>query len=424
MLSYASVTGGINVTYIASVIPSSGDVRPTGSITFSGQGQIVTVPLAQGSATFGPILYQADTAASAAAGYPATVQAAFGGNSTHASSTAFPFPMSNSAWRIPDSLDSVCSDGNPAGTVMNPSDPWAPRATQITCPVAATDPAFGQDGSITRNAPSLTVSTSGLTVVDGVTGLMWTKLDPTVRPYASSAAAYCAEQSTDGYTDWRLPTIREALTIANTGRVGSAVGAGSFFGYVENAALWTTDPLVNPPTTWILVLNYPVMMSSYGWSWPGTSCVRGNRIPATGGNFIVNVAGQPNVRFDIGTRIFWQADSATTVTTTWLGALNYCKTLALDGLTWRLPSLKELSSLVDISGSNPAIDTSVFPNTVPGPYWTSSPNPSRLWEAYTIDFSSGMGSYNDYQNDMVVPHAVRCVAEQPTQTNIMYIQGG
>jgi hypothetical protein len=193
---------------------------------------------------------------------------------------------------------------------------------------------------------------------------------------------------------------------------------------VNNAALWTTDAFAGSSAAWVLKLNYPVMDTSNGWSWPGTSCVRGARIPATGGSFIVGLATLPNVRFDVGTRIYWQADPATTVTATWLGALNYCKNLALDGLTWRLPNLKELSSLVDISASHPAIDTSVFPGTVSGPYWTSTPVPNRLWEAYTIDFSYGQGSYDDFVNDMVIPHAVRCVAEPPVVQNIMYIQGG
>jgi hypothetical protein len=426
ILNFAPVTGGTGtmVTYAASVIPSSGVAVPLGSVTFSAQGQVVTVPLQGGIATFGPILYQADTAATAAAGYSATVQATYNGSAIHSSSVAFPFPMTNSAWRIPDSLDAVCSDGNPAGTVIDPANPFAARASQITCPTATTDPAFGQDGSITRNPQSFTVSTSGLTAIDGITGLTWTKLDATVRADAASAAAYCAALGTDGYTDWRLPTVREAVTITNTGRTGSAVGAASFFGYVDNGALWTTDSFHgNASLPWVVALNYPIMMSSSGSTWPGTSCVRGNKIPATGGNFIVNFTGVPGIRFDMATGLYWQAD-ATVAPANWLGALNYCKTLSLGGLVWRLPNLKELSSIVDISAVSPSIDTLAFPGTVSGPYWTSTPLPNRLWEAYTIDFSYGAGSIDDYTNDMVLQHAVRCVGAPANTQNIMYIQGG
>ena len=41
---------------------------------------------------------------------------------------------------------------------------------------------------------------------------------------------------------------------------------------------------------------------------------------------------------------------------------------------WRLPNIKELGSIVDFGSAKPAINQSVFPNTVSGPYWTSTPS--------------------------------------------------
>jgi len=56
---------------------------------------------------------------------------------------------------------------------------------------------------------------------------------------------------------------------------------------------------------------------------------------------------------------------------TWAEAQAYCDAL---GPGFRLPSLKELQTLVDEGTSRPALDTGAFPN---GPesayYWTSSP---------------------------------------------------
>lgn len=58
---------------------------------------------------------------------------------------------------------------------------------------------------------------------------------------------------------------------------------------------------------------------------------------------------------------------------------------------WRLPNVKELESLMKIDASSPAIDTTVFPNTLSGWYWTAStyayaPVPANAWN---VDFSDG-----------------------------------
>jgi hypothetical protein len=40
---------------------------------------------------------------------------------------------------------------------------------------------------------------------------------------------------------------------------------------------------------------------------------------------------------------------------------------------WRLPSIQELSSLIDVNRQNPAIDTVAFPATPVGGFWSSTP---------------------------------------------------
>ena len=57
---------------------------------------------------------------------------------------------------------------------------------------------------------------------------------------------------------------------------------------------------------------------------------------------------------------------------------------------WRLPTRRELQTVVDAGGSNPAITASYFPNTTASIYWSSSsnvPNPASAW---IVDFANGV----------------------------------
>ncbi len=56
---------------------------------------------------------------------------------------------------------------------------------------------------------------------------------------------------------------------------------------------------------------------------------------------------------------------------------------------WRLPSRKELHSIVHHGQSNPAIDLSFFPNTVSGGYWTATPAAAFPFNAWYVDFAAG-----------------------------------
>ncbi len=63
--------------------------------------------------------------------------------------------------------------------------------------------------------PWLTVPGDG-TVVDESTGLIWQQGDGGVRPHdgPGGATEYCAALALGGSTFWRLPTIKEAKSLA------------------------------------------------------------------------------------------------------------------------------------------------------------------------------------------------------------------
>ena len=90
---------------------------------------------------------------------------------------------------------------------------------------------------------------------------------------------------------------------------------------------------------------------------------------------------------DTITNLTWQqVDNGQTMT--WEEAMEYAATSSVGGCSdWRLPNRKELETIVDRYKFNPAIDTTLFPNTQSQIYWSGSPaNHSNVWG---IDFRSG-----------------------------------
>lgn len=59
------------------------------------------------------------------------------------------------------------------------------------------------------------------------------------------------------------------------------------------------------------------------------------------------------------------------------------------GVAWRLPNVKELSSIADRSLSSPAIDTTAFPSTPISWFWSASPHVGDSSYAWVINFSNG-----------------------------------
>ena len=76
-------------------------------------------------------------------------------------------------------------------------------------------------------------------------------------------------------------------------------------------------------------------------------------------------------------------------------AIAYCASLGLNGHTWRLPSVNELSSLVDdnppIAKVSPAIDQCVFADTAPSTYYMSSSTVGTT--PWALNYEDGFDSH-------------------------------
>lgn len=80
-------------------------------------------------------------------------------------------------------------------------------------------------------------------------------------------------------------------------------------------------------------------------------------------------------------------------------ALGWAKKEAqITGKPWRLPSLKELQSIVDSNRCNPAIDTDAFPGTPGSPFWSAPPATDEPAYAWGVNFDYGYVDYGSEHN--------------------------
>ena len=291
---------------------------------------------------------------------------------------------------------------------------------------------YGQDAQHPGRATSYTLSADGLTVRDNVTGLTWTRSPDTDGNGAVTGAdklgfsraqtlpAKLNAAKFGGFNDWRLPSIKELYSLFNasgldvSGPDMSTLPANAtpfldtnFFKFAYGNprdgdrvidSQWATSTLYVSGRRQMFGVNFADgRIKGYGLKRPDTGvektffvlCVRGN--PAYGKNdFHDN--GDDTVT-DRATGLMWtKADSGADLNwpaaLAWVQKRNAQKFLGHDD--WRLPSVKELQSLVDYSRSpdtshSPAIDP-VFTSTaftnearqVDWPfYWSSTTHVSQ-----------------------------------------------
>lgn len=107
---------------------------------------------------------------------------------------------------------------------------------------------------------------------------------------------------------------------------------------------------------------------------------------------------------DTATVLEWQQTHAAS-TMTWSDAVTYCQNLNLGGTGWRLPTMKELQTIVDETRYSPAIDATAFPGTPSSDFWSSSRNAYAMAFAWVVNFNYGDTATNAIHNNS----HVRCV---------------
>ena len=276
---------------------------------------------------------------------------------------------------------------------------------------------------------------------------MWTKNANFTGNYSISwyeAVDYIKEINAGGwldaaYSDWRIPNIRELFSLVDYGEVCPALPEGHPF-ILDNytsADFWSSSSYLSAfGDSWVLNFNEGEIFpedkdANYArlYLWP----VRGNldgpckdsRFPApvarTGQTecydiegFTINCSGtgqdgehQKGVKsqvprfvdnkdgtvMDTLTGLMWTKDAQQIEGIwNWSAALGKCYHQDFAGYSdWRLPNVRELTSLIDYAETRPSIEeTHPFKN-VKNRYWTSTTNgmPYYTDEAWQVTFSVG-----------------------------------
>jgi hypothetical protein len=251
-------------------------------------------------------------------------------------------------------------------------------------------PLHGQDAQYDGHQPSYVLSGDGLTVYDSNTGLTWqhmpdTDLDGSLTPDdklswwdALEQPAVLNNLNYGGYSDWRLPSIKELYSLIDfsgidpSGYQGDPSGLvpfidTDFFAFIYgdesigeriiDSQYWSSTEYVSTTMNGdhtVFGVNFADgRIKGYGTTIFGNDklnfvlCVRGNL--AYGSNdFVDNGDGTVT---DLATGLMWMKDDSG-VGMNWQDALAYAEGLSCAGYDdWRLPNAKELQSIVDYSRS-------------------------------------------------------------------------
>jgi hypothetical protein len=283
------------------------------------------------------------------------------------------------------------------------------ETVQISCPSPGQD-FYGQDAQYGVTNMNFTDNLDG-TITDNKTGIKWMKCSygqsygagscsgSATTANWSNAKTNCANLNFAGQTGWRLPSFFELETIVNYGK--SMPALDSIFVVQQGYYYWTSDEYkVDTTKAWVLYSSYG--NSNYNNLKTNLSPFRCARL----GNLQVQQFtdnGDGTVT-DAGAGLMWEKSPSTSAMN-WKNALKYCEDLTLAGYPdWRLPDIKELSSLADLTRYNPAINTTYFAAQSLY-YWSSSVYAPVTGYAWGVYFDSGFVSDGNKDKS----YYVRCV---------------
>ena len=305
----------------------------------------------------------------------------------------------------------------PLGNICTGQTKCYNYSEEIVCP--SSGDFYGQDvqyaelGLCTPKSFSVQTVNGDKIVIDNNTGLEWQQTPGEGSYNWQEAQNYCTESTYAGFSDWRLPTPHEFLTIADSSRSNPAI----------NTTVFKNMPTETTGSFWASKAyqdgTFPRRFDSYdgcvGFSSKSdlyyAICVRGDELPS--GGFVISGSNDEPVVTDLTTGLVWQKIVPTTKYT-WQEAFSHCENLTYAGSgNWRLPNKNELASLVNYNLSNapysdfPEVSDLSISNQAYKEYWSSSTDPYYAPAALYAHFNDGL-VYTEYKTQYK-KFNVRCV---------------
>ena len=288
-------------------------------------------------------------------------------------------------------------------------------SNEINCPKEGEE-FYGQDAQFLTNPPSFSSNEDG-TVRDEVTGLLWQKFPSEQRMSWTDAQDYCKTLELAGRDDWRTPNLKELFGISdftqgwpyiddsvfylsgsgkdqqfwasNFYKVGTTHGgAYSAFGVNHSTGHIKAYPADPPKNKKHIFGKHP----NFGKL---VRCVAGDEI---GKNLFKN--NNDGTITDLATGLMWSRTDAGK-DMEWKDALKHAVQMNANNYLgysdWRLPNIRELQSIVDYSGSFPAIEAKYFVwSEADRYYWSSTSayfnsNNSKRYYAWYVAFGYAPG---------------------------------
>lgn len=247
-------------------------------------------------------------------------------------------------------------------------------------------------------------------VKDQVTGLVWDRASTALtsalptgyRDESVKLATAANTSSLCGLTNWRVPTRLElqSLVLFNAPFASGATNMAWFPATLPNAYFSSSVYQPNSANNaWLVnfAQGATVTLSGAGAGAVQVRLVSGG-ITAPATRFTPSSDGTEVT--DAITGLLWRRCSegqtwngstctGTVSAYTHEGAMAQAKSQS----TWRLPNVKELSSLTDESLYSPSIDTTVFAASPAGAFWSATPvvisGNTRSDQAWSVDFLDG-----------------------------------